>query len=301
MKHQIDIALTSVAPLVWGSTYFVTTEYLPEGYPVTMAALRALPAGLLLLIIARQLPHGLWWPRVFVLGALNFTLFWTLLFVAAYRLPGGVAATVGAVQPLLVIFLASVLLGAKIGVTSVLAATMGLVGVGFLVLGNDGALDPVGIAAGLGGAASMGAGIVLTRKWKPPVPLLTFTAWQLTAGGILLVPLAFLLEPPLPTLDARNLTGIFYLCIVGAALTYILWFRGIARIEPPAVSALGFLSPLSAVLIGWVLLGEALTVWQIVGAGVVLTAVSLGQLSNRPIRPAPLDHVIPTSNQRITQ
>ena len=58
MRH-LDIALTAIAPLVWGSTYFVTTEFLPSGYPVTMAALRALPAGLLLLVLAPRLPPEL--------------------------------------------------------------------------------------------------------------------------------------------------------------------------------------------------------------------------------------------------
>ena len=58
MRHQTDIAITAIAPLIWGSTYYVTTEFLPAGYPITMAALRALPAGLLLLLFARRLPQG---------------------------------------------------------------------------------------------------------------------------------------------------------------------------------------------------------------------------------------------------
>ncbi len=296
MTRKIDIATTAIAPLVWGSTYFVTTEFLPAGYPITMAALRALPAGLLLLVLSRQLPQGLWWARVFLLGALNFTLFWSLLFVAAYRLPGGVAATVGAVQPLIVVFLASFALGTTIKVTSIAAALMGIVGVGILVLGGENVLDPVGLLAGLGGAVSMGTGTVLTRRWQPPVPLLTFTSWQLTAGGVLLVPLAVLLEPPLPPFETRNLLGITYLGIVGAALTYFLWFRGVARIEPGAVSALGFLSPLSAVLIGWVVLGQALTAWQVTGAAIVLIAVSLGQVSQWPIRLTLSKPAVHTSN-----
>lgn len=285
MKHQLDIALTAIAPLVWGSTYYVTTEFLPEGYPVTMAALRALPAGLMLLVLARQLPRGIWWMRAFILGALNFTLFWSLLFVAAYRLPGGVAATVGAVQPLIVVFLAALLLGAAVKASAVIAALIGIFGVGLLVLGSGISLDPIGLFAGIGGAVSMGAGTVLTRKWQAPVPLLAFAAWQLTAGGLLLVPLALLFEPPLPPLDAQNVSGILYLGLIGAALTYILWFRGITRIETSAVSALGFLSPLSAVLIGWALLGQALTPTQIAGAGIVLAAIWLGQLAGRVNRP----------------
>ncbi|WP_170383162.1 EamA family transporter [Ruegeria atlantica] len=283
MRH-LDIVLTALAPLVWGSTYYVTTEYLPAGYPVTMAALRALPAGLLLLVLAPRLPKGIWWLRIFILGALNFTLFWAFLFVAAYRLPGGVAATVGAVQPLIVVFLAALLLGTAIRSASVLAALIGILGVGLLVLGSGISLDLVGVIAGVGGAASMAAGTVLTRKWHPPAPLLTFTAWQLTAGGLLLVLLAILIEPPLPPLDARNLSGISYLALIGAALTYVLWFRGISRIEPVAVSALGFLSPLSAVLIGWALLGQALTQMQIAGAALVVAAICLGQRAGR-VRP----------------
>ncbi|WP_170347623.1 EamA family transporter [Ruegeria atlantica] len=281
MKHDVDIALTAIAPLVWGSTYYVTTEFLPAGYPITMAALRALPAGLLLLVLARQLPQGIWWIRAFVLGALNFTVFWTLLFVAAYRLPGGVAATVGAVQPLIVVFLAAMLIGTTVKVSAVIAALTGIFGVGLLVLGSGVSLDPIGLLAGIGGAVSMGAGTVLTRKWQAPVPLLTLAAWQLSAGGLLLMPLAYLFEPALPPLNSQIFTGIAYLTLIGAALTYILWFRGISRIEPGAVSALGFLSPLSAVVIGWMLLGQALTFTQIAGAAVVLTAIWLGQRAGR--------------------
>jgi hypothetical protein len=102
-RHLADVLTTAVAPAIWGSTYFVTTSFLPQGYPLTVAMLRALPAGLLLLLIVRKLPTGIWWRRAFLLGALNFSFFWAMLFVSAYRLPGGVAATVGAVQPLIVI------------------------------------------------------------------------------------------------------------------------------------------------------------------------------------------------------
>ncbi len=72
---RTDLLLTALAPAIWGSTYIVTTQMLPADYPMTVAMLRALPAGLLLLFIVRQLPHGIWWLRVFILGALNFSFF----------------------------------------------------------------------------------------------------------------------------------------------------------------------------------------------------------------------------------
>lgn len=279
MFRNGDLFLTALAPAIWGSTYLVTTELLPDGYPITVALLRALPAGLLLLLFVRRLPSKGWWGRVALLGALNFSIFWALLFVAAYRLPGGVAATVGAIQPLVVIFLASTVLGTPILALSVLAALAGMGGVGLLVLTPEAALDPIGIAAGFGGAVSMAAGTVLSRKWRPPVSLLTFTAWQLTAGGALLLPLALWLEPPLPSLSAANILGLTYLGLIGAAFTYALWFRGVERIEPAAVSALGFLSPVTALLLGWWVLDQQLTPWQILGFATVLISVWLAQVA----------------------
>lgn len=282
MTRTTDILLTALAPAIWGSTYLVTTEALPAGYPVSLAVLRALPAGLVLLAITRTLPPLPWLGRVFALGALNFAVFWTLLFVAAYRLPGGVAATLGSLQALMVIALARGLLGTQVRLLAVFAAAAGVLGVALLLLGPDAALDPVGLAAGIGGAASMAAGTVLSRKWQPPVPALTFTAWQLTAGGILLLPAALLLEPPLPALTAVNLAGLAWLGLIGAALTYWIWFRGVARIEPGAVSMLGMMSPVTAVVLGWVWLGEALSPIQTAGAAIVLGSVWLGQRANRP-------------------
>jgi len=285
MKPLSDIALTALAPAIWGSTYLVTTEAMPAGYPVTLAALRALPAGLVLLAVSRCLPPRHWLGRVFVLGGLNFAVFWTLLFVSAYRLPGGVAATLGSLQTLMVIMLARGWLGTPVRSGAVAAAVAGILGVALLLIGPDAALDPVGIAAGLCAAASMAAGTVLSRKWQPPVSALSFTAWQLTAGGLLLVPMALLFEPSLPALTPVNLAGLAWLGLIGAAVTYWLWFRGISRLEPGAVSMLAMMSPVSAVALGWFWLHQALTPVQIIGAAIVLGSVWIGQVANRP-RPA---------------
>ncbi|MER8417103.1 EamA family transporter [Mesorhizobium sp. M1329] len=279
--HRSDLLLTAIAPAIWGSTYIVTTQFLPNFSPMTVAMLRALPAGLLLLAIVRQLPTGIWWLRSFVLGALNISIFLSMLFVAAYRLPGGVAATVLSVQPLIVIFLASALLASPVRRLAIVAALVGIAGVALLVLTPNAALDLIGVAAGLAGAASMAFGSILARKWQPPVSLLTFTAWQLTAGGLLLVPVALLFEPSIPLPTAANLLGLVWLGLIGAALTYVLWFRGIARLESAVVSSLLFLSPVTAVLLGWVFLDQTLTLPQIAGVVFVIGSIWLAQRPSR--------------------
>ncbi|KAA3510949.1 EamA family transporter [Agrobacterium rosae] len=281
-NYIADVVMTGIAPAIWGSTYIVTTSFLPQGYPMHVAMLRALPAGLLLLLLVRKLPFGIWWGRAFILGALNFAFFWAMLFVSAYRLPGGVAATVGAVQPLIVIALSRLFLGRDIRAPTIIAGLIGMAGVALLVLTPHAALDPVGIAAALAGAVSMAFGTVLTRRWQPPVSNLTFTAWQLTAGGLLLVPVALFLEPTLPTLTSQNVLGMAYLGLIGAAFTYLLWFRGLARIEPSVAASLGFLSPVTATLLGWLALGQNLAPAQIAGFIMVLFSVWLSQKSQAP-------------------
>ncbi|NSY39981.1 EamA family transporter [Leisingera sp. ANG59] len=271
------LLLTALAPAIWGSSYIVTTTFLPGHSPLVVALLRALPAGLLLLVLVRQLPPLNWLPRLLVLGALNFSLFWVLLFLSAYRLPGGVAATLGAVQPLIVVFLSALLLKTQIRASAIAAALLSIAGVALLVLTPAAKLDTLGILAGLGGASSMAAGVVLTRKWQPPVPPLTFTAWQLTAGGVLLVPVALSIVPEMPVFTAANILGLAYMSLIGGALTYILWFRGLARIDPSQVSLLGVLSPLTAVILGWLLLGETLTPNQMLGALLALFSLWLGK------------------------
>ncbi|MFV2052351.1 EamA family transporter [Aliiroseovarius sp. YM-037] len=281
MSRTIDLILTALAPAIWGSTYIITTELLPDGYPLTAAMLRALPAGLLLLLFTQVLPQGKWLIRSFVLGALNFSIFWWLLFVAAYQLPGGVAATVGAIQPLIVLYLAKLFLDQNIRPAAVIAGVGGILGVALLVLTPRAALDWVGILAALGGAISMAFGTVLTRKWQPPVPALTFTSWQLTAGGLLLLPVALWAEPTLPPLDTGAVLGFTYLGLIGGALTYFFWFRGIARLGPSTVAPLGLLSPVAATLLGLGILGETLSPFQTAGMALVLVSVWLGQHAQR--------------------
>ena len=276
------LLLTGLAPAIWGSSYIVTTQFLPQVDPVTISLLRALPAGLLLLLYVRVLPKGRWIPKMFVLGALNFSIFWSLLFFSAHRLPGGVAAVLGAAQPFIVIFAARGLLGAPIKPLSLIATCTGLFGIGLLLLTPAAKLDALGIVAGFAGAASMALGIVLSRKWQPPVDTLTFTAWQLTAGGLLLIPVAIFAKVDLAALTGPNLAGIAYLGLIGAALTYLLWFQGISKLHPFAVSVLGFLSPLTATALGWGVLGEALGPLQITGMAIALGSVFLGQYAVRP-------------------
>lgn len=281
------IAITALAPISWGSTYIVTTELLPPDRPLFTALLRALPAGLALLAITRTLPRGSWWWRSAVLGALNIGAFFPLLFLAAYRLPGGVAAVVGSVGPLFVAGLAALLLQERTSTRTLLAGIAAALGVGLIVLRAEAAIDLVGVVAGIAAAGSMSAGTVLTKRWGRPdgVGPLAFTGWQLTAGGLLIAPVAAIVEGAPPVLDGNAMIGYTYLALANTAVAYVLWFRGIGALPATSVTFLGTLSPLTATALGWAVLGQALGPVQLVGMAIAIGATVVGQLPARRHRP----------------
>jgi probable blue pigment (indigoidine) exporter len=272
--------------MLWGTTYLVTTELLPPHRPLLAALLRALPAGLLLVAITRTLPRGSWWWRSLILGTLNIGAFNALLFVGAYRLPGGVAATVGAIQPLLVALLSTGLLGQRLSLRTVLTAIAGIFGVGLLVLRANAHLDTWGVVAALGGAIVMALGVVLSKRWTSPAPLLATTGWQLVAGGVVLLPVAFLVEGAPPAFTVQNLAGYGYLTIIGSAVAYALWFRGLRDLSPTDVTFLGLLSPVMATTLGWLVLDQRLTTPQAIGGLIVLTALISAQVRRSRKTPA---------------
>lgn len=271
---------TILVPCLWGSTYIVFTQTLPVDHPLLVGALRALPAGLLLMALGPGLPPRDKLLPLSALGLANIGIFFALLFVSAARLPGGLAATVGSTQPLIVGLLAWPLLGRRPGRGQILAALAGLIGVALLVLDPQAKLDAVGIVAGLASAASMATGTVLIERWGKMGSPLALAAWQLTLGGLILLPVALLVEglPPAPTI--LNGIGLGYLVLVGTALAYWLWVRGITTLGA-SVAFLGLLSPTVATILGAALLGQWLGGVQLLGIAVILGSTITGMLLSR--------------------
>lgn len=268
-----DVLLTALAPAIWGSTYIVTSELLPPDRPFTAALIRVLPAGLLLLLFTRRFPARQDWWRVVVLSALNIGVFQALLFVAAYRLPGGLAAVLGAIQPLLVMVLVWAVDHRAPRLATLWSAIIGVAGMAILLLSPQTTFEPIGIAAALLGAVCMATGVWLTRRWRLDLPVLPLTGWQLFIGGLMLAPVAWLVDAPLPALTLSQWAAYAYLCLAGAVLAYGLWFRGVSRLPTVAVASLGLLSPLTAVVLGWVLLSQSMTGTAFLGLAIVLASI----------------------------
>jgi probable blue pigment (indigoidine) exporter len=280
-KYQtlMNVALTALAPIVWGSTYIVTTELLPENLPLLASVIRALGAGLILLLFCKVRPVGMWLGKIAVLGLLNIGLFFYCLFAAAYYLPGGLAALVMSIQPLIVMGLGAIFFRQKLSLTHILSAVVGVSGISLLVLNSTVELNWWGVLFGLIGTCSMALGILLTKHWGRPegMSLLGFTGWQLTLGGLMLLPIALWYEDFPEVLTVLNISGYAYLSLVGGVFGYFVWFRGIEKLNPVTTSFLGFLSSVSACLLGYLILGQSFTQLQLVGSIAIIASVYMAR------------------------
>ncbi len=279
-------AITAIAPIAWGSTYFVTHQLLPADQPLWGAAIRALPAGVLLALLARRLPHGSWWWKSVVLGTLNAGLFFALVYVAAQLLPTGIAAVVMAASPLVMMVLAALLVGQALRLLSVVGGLLGLVGVVVMLVSGPVAVNPWGVLASVGAMLMSSLGYVLASRWSGEVDILASTSWQLLGGGLVVIPIAVVVEGAPPALTPQTLLGFAYLTIVATAIAFVAWFSGLRHLGPTDVGLIGLLNPVTGVLLGTVLAAERLDLQQVAGMAVLLVGVVIGQ---RTRRPAPID------------
>ena len=270
------ILVTAIAPIAWGSGYVVTRSLLPAESPLWGGVLRAMPAGLIVLLLARRLPRGSWWWRSLVLGTLNVGGFFVLVYVAGQRLPSSLAATLMSASAACMLLFAWLLLHRRPRLAAVVGAAVGLAGVAVMLGFDAEGADPWGVAASLGAMVASSIGFVLTARWGSDVPALSMTAWQLVAESIVLLPAALLVEGGPPVLTGPSALGFAYLTLIATALAYVAWFAGLRHLSPGVVGVVGLLNPVTGVVLGVAVAGEAFGVPQVVGVGLVLAGIALG-------------------------
>lgn len=282
MNRALILAMAALPPAIWGSTYLVTSEFLPADKPLTAAVLRILPVGIFLVLFNRHWPRPEQWMKLMVLSLLCMSLLHWPLFISAYRLPGGLAALLVCSQPLIAIILSYLLFQQRTATRVMLASFVGFAGVALVLISPSRlAWDALGVlAAGLA-ACSMALGTLLIRRWQLDMSVWAFTGWQLLLGGLLLLPFMLWFELPLPSLQAKHVGGYLYLAVLGTLIPYLLWFRAMRSLEPVLISIFLLLSPLSALALGYFVLDQALTLWQMLGAIVVFFGIVLSQAQGR--------------------
>ncbi len=290
MKRNSKLAGSTIAaPLLWGTTYLTVTEFLPEGRPLFVAAVRVVPASVLLLALGRR-REG-WWPsrrerpNVVVLALCNFALFFPLLTVAVYRLPGGVAASFGGIQPLLVAFMTSATQRVRITKRQLIVGSIAAGGVALVAIRPGAHFDLLGVGAAVAANVSFAVGVVLTKRFGTPANRLAATGWQLLIAGVVLFPLAVVVEGAPPGLTGRNVAGFGYFSLVATGVAFAIWFDGIRRLPASSPPLLGLAAPVTGATLGWAVLGQSLSAIQLVGFAMTVGAIIVGAVTAQASAP----------------
>lgn len=211
-----------------------------------------------------------------MLATFNFAAFFPLLIVAIDRLPGGIVASVGGVQPLLVTLLARVISKTPVKRLDLAVGVVAAVGVGLVVIRPGASIEPVGVLYALAAVVSFSIGIVLTKAYPPPQHRIASTGWQLLLSAAFIAPLTLGFEgaPPKPT--ALNLVAFAYLSAIATGLAFVIWFSGISSLPISAPPLLALAAPATGAALGWLVLGQSLSSIQIAGFVLTIGAISYG-------------------------
>ncbi|MEU4693933.1 DMT family transporter [Actinoplanes sp. NPDC023714] len=278
------VLITAVAPIAWGTTYYVTQRWLPAGYPLYGAAIRALPAGLLLLLVRRRMPTGVWWWRSLVLGTLNMGAFFALVYLAAQTLPTSIASTIMATSPVVLMLFAWMALAERPQALHLAGAATGIAGVCLMLLTGPVSVNAHGVLASVAAMVMSSFGYILAKKWSAGVDVFSLTSWQLIAGGLMLVAAAVTIEGAPPRLTGTELTAFAYVTIIATALAFAAWFTGLRHLDAGTVGLIGLLNPATGVLLGVLIAGEILSPRQILGLLLVFGGILLGQKTPSSVR-----------------
>lgn len=282
--------------LAWSSAFSVMKVGLEYSPPLLFVAGRTLLSGLFITAVALAwggAPRlGRDW-RVFAfLAVFNVVFFLGFQTFAVLYLPSGTAAVLIYLQPILVGVLARPVLGEPLTPTKVSGLLLGFAGIAAVSLagvsGASGAVTPAGVACGVFSALAWALGTVGFKKHEARISTLWAVALPFLAGGLVLTPLALVLERPAEiSWTAPLLWSVLYSAFVGTGLAWLLFFALVRAGEASRVASYIFVVPLAAVVIGAVFLGESLGPPLLAGATLVVLGIYLVNRAPRATERAP--------------
>jgi probable blue pigment (indigoidine) exporter len=210
-------------------------------------------------------------------GYVQRRAFYPLIFLSAYGLPGGLAATIQAINPLFVVALAWPMVAERATSFRLIGAVVGLAGVTVLVFQTADGVTALGLAGAFGSVFISALGFLLVKRWAPPTDMLTMVSWQLVAGGLFLIPVALLVEGTPPAVDLRAIGGYLWIAVAGTGLAQWCWFRGLTRMPAGSVSIIGLINPVVGTALGVLFAAEVWGLTEAIGMALVLGGVVTGQ------------------------
>ncbi|WP_027553656.1 DMT family transporter [Bradyrhizobium sp. Cp5.3] len=277
-----DWSLLCVLSILWGGSFFFNGAGLRELPPLALVFLRvALGAAILLPLLRMQgisLPKGrAGWKPFFVIGLFNNVVPFSLIVLGQTFIASGLASILNATTPLFTVMVMAAAGDETLQMRRVAGVALGILGV-IILRGwgvEAGAGQGIGIALCLGGAFSYGLAALAARRFLKDSPPLGTATFQLMASTAMMAIVAGAIEQPwrLPMPGVTTWLAVLGLAGLSTALAYIVFFQILRRSGATNVMLVTLLIPVTAILLGWLALGEPISMREIAGAIVIGSAL----------------------------
>lgn len=270
--------LIIILSIIWGASFFFVEVALKEVTPLTIVLCRVALASLILLIIVHikgyKMPSspGIW-GAFLIMGALNNIIPFSLIAWGQTHIESGLASILNATTPIFSVVLAHFLIkNEKLTKNRIIGVLIGWIGVAVLI-GIDSihsfGLGVMGQIAILGAAFLYACAAIYGHRFKNINALVVATG-MLCSSTIIMIPLALFIEQPWNLSPGiMTLASLFGLSAISTSLAYIIYFRVLATSGPTNILLVTFLIPISAILLGTIVLGEQLGWNAFVGMGMI--------------------------------
>ncbi|MEZ9883368.1 DMT family transporter [Vibrio splendidus] len=263
----MNILLAMIPAFFWGTTYAVTQFTLQEWPPLLLGALRALPAGLLLLAVKPTLPKKGEWQIIFTLGLINIATFFGLIFVMALTLPSAISGVGMISVPVFAMIFHWVVKKQRPHLIQALSG-IGLITLAWILFNpSQIALNPIGLGAMFAAIMCIVIGSSITKSLGNRMHWWKVLTWQLILGGTILSVAsgvhAFIDPQPyvnaVTHFDTRNAMGLVWVIGLNTALGYGMYVWLLQRMSVVDFTFGGIANPVAGILTGMVLMGESFT------------------------------------------
>lgn len=251
----------------WGTTYAVTQFTLQEWPPLLLGALRALPAGLLLLAVKPTLPKKGEWQIIFTLGLINIATFFGLIFVMALTLPSAISGVGMISVPVFAMIFHWVVKKQRPHLIQALSG-IGLITLAWILFNpSQIALNPIGLGAMFAAIMCIVIGSSITKSLGNRMHWWKVLTWQLILGGTILSVAsgvhAFIDPQPyvnaVTHFDSLNAMGLLWVIGLNTALGYGMYVWLLQRMSVVDFTFGGIANPVAGIVTGMVLMGESFT------------------------------------------
>ena len=292
---SIKLALAFAAIyIVWGSTYLAIRDAVETIPPRVTAGIRHSIAGTIMLAWAwarGYRPTRAHWAAGFIVGALFFLIGHGTLHWAEQYVGSGLAALLIATEPMFILVLAWLMRQQSISRISALGLGLGVIGVAVLT-GTELTMKGsslLGLLAVLTGSLAWSAGVVVSPRLKLPSDALGRTAMPTLCGAAMLLVAAGVTGEFQAThwasISLKSILGLAYLIVFGSLIAFTAYTWLLQRCPPALVATHTYANPVVAVLLGWLLASEPLTMRLVLASLAILGAIVLIREGERVARP----------------